>query len=90
MDAESEKRAFTSTSVSRSSSFEGMDRLVDKEEMEAAETLAQLAMRDSHSTDKWCTKLCAIPEVHPSPTLHSDPSLGTAVRFSLFFPNLII
>ncbi|WVZ07897.1 hypothetical protein V8G54_021243 [Vigna mungo] len=78
MDAESEKRAFTSTSVSRSSSCEGMDRLVDKEEMEAAETLAQLAMRDSHSTDKWCTKLCAIPEVHPSPTLHSDPSLGTA------------
>ncbi|KAG2406174.1 uncharacterized protein HKW66_Vig0054300 [Vigna angularis] len=78
MDAESEKRAFTSTSVSRSSSCEGMDRLVDKEEMEAAETLAQLAMRDSHSTDKWCTKLCAIPEVHPSPTLHSDSSLGTA------------
>jgi len=90
MDAESEKRASTSTLVSRFSSFESMDRLVDTEEMEAAETLAQLAMRDSHSTDKWCTKLCAIPELHLSPTLHSDPSLGIVVRFlSLFFPNLI-
>ncbi|KAK7378777.1 hypothetical protein VNO80_04224 [Phaseolus coccineus] len=77
MDAESEKRA--SASISPSFPYEHMDRLVDREEMEAAETLAQLAMRDSHYTDKWCTKPSAIPELqlqlHLSPTLSSDPSL---------------
>ncbi|CAJ1886496.1 unnamed protein product [Sphenostylis stenocarpa] len=80
MDAD--KRASTSISFSPSSSdsssCEHLDRLVDTEEMEAAETLAQLAMCDSHSTDK-CTKPGATPVSHLSPTLHSDPSLGPEV-----------
>jgi len=80
MDAESEKNASTSTSVSLSSSSQRMDRLIRKEEIEAAETLTQLAMRDSHSMDKWCTKPSVPPEeVRLSPTLHSDLSLPSAV-----------
>ncbi|XP_040870078.1 uncharacterized protein [Glycine max] len=82
MDAESEKRSastisFSSSSSNSSSSCHRLDRLVDAEEIQAAETLAQLAMRDSHSADKWCTKQDTTRVTRESPTLlHSDLSLG--------------
>lgn len=87
MDAESEKRSastisFSSSSSNSSSSCHRLDRLVDAEEIQAAETLAQLAMRDSHSADKWCTKQDTTRVTRESPTLlHSDLSLGPGVRF---------
>ncbi|KAK7396661.1 hypothetical protein VNO78_17817 [Psophocarpus tetragonolobus] len=76
MDAESEKRyASTSSSSSSSSysssSFHRFDRLVHTHEIEAAETLAHLAMRQTYSSDKCCAK----PVTPQSPTPISDLSL---------------
>ncbi|XP_020212592.1 uncharacterized protein LOC109797089 isoform X3 [Cajanus cajan] len=78
MDAESEKRSAstsysTSPSSSYSSSCDRLDRLLDTEEIEAAETLAHLAMRETHSADKWCNQ----PRVtRDSPTQHSESDLS--------------
>ncbi|KAL2345204.1 hypothetical protein Fmac_006489 [Flemingia macrophylla] len=71
MDAESEKRRdSTSYSTSPSSSYSSdcnrFDRLLETDEIEAAETLAHLAMRETHSADKCCNR---------SPTQHSEPDL---------------
>ncbi|TKY62009.1 Transcription factor HBP-1a [Spatholobus suberectus] len=79
MDAESEKRyASTSSSPSPSSSYssscERLDRLVDTEEIEAAETLAQLAMCETHSADKRCAKRGTRRVTPESPILDSDLS----------------
>jgi len=97
MDAESDKRSASTFSPSSSSSYSSssclrLDRLVDSEEIEAAETLAQLANCNTHSSDKWCTKQDTTRVMRESPTLlHSDLSLGPGVRFpSLFFFHLFI
>ncbi|XP_040868588.1 uncharacterized protein [Glycine max] len=82
MDAESDKRSASTFSPSSSSSYSSssclrLDRLVDSEEIEAAETLAQLANCNTHSSDKWCTKQDTTRVMRESPTLlHSDLSLG--------------
>ncbi|KAK7284884.1 hypothetical protein RJT34_19638 [Clitoria ternatea] len=64
MDAESHKRYHASTS----SPDHRVDRIVPAEDIEAAETLANLAMRDSHSADEWTT--------HPSFTRDSPSDLS--------------
>ncbi|RDX66764.1 hypothetical protein CR513_54435, partial [Mucuna pruriens] len=82
MDAESPKRrASTSSSSSPSSSYSSscdrLDRLLDTEEIEAAETLAHLAMRDTHSADKWCTNRVTLESPTPDSDLsHSPLRLG--------------
>ncbi|KAK7337211.1 hypothetical protein VNO77_17774 [Canavalia gladiata] len=77
MDVESEKRSASTSSSSSSYSASSscasenrVDPLVDTEEIEAAETLAQLAMRETCSTDKWCTNRFT----RESPTPDSDLS----------------
>lgn len=91
MDVECEqKRAPSTSSSTYSSSCDRLDRLLDTQEIEAAETLAQLAMPDTHSANKWCNKRATIRVTRESPTHDSDLSrspspLGPGVRFLLLF-----
>ncbi|XP_061340243.1 uncharacterized protein LOC133286807 isoform X2 [Gastrolobium bilobum] len=58
MDSESQKRSASSSSSSSFSSCASEDRRVETEEIEAAETLAdlaQLAMLETDSAGKWCS-----------------------------------
>lgn len=82
MDVECEQKRAPSTSSSTSSpssstyssSCDRLDRLLDTQEIEAAETLAQLAMRDTHSVNKWSNKRATIRVTRDSPTHDSDLS----------------
>ncbi|XP_027349961.1 uncharacterized protein LOC113861378 isoform X2 [Abrus precatorius] len=79
MDAESEKLSASTSSASSSfssssASEERVDRLLHTQEIEAAETLAHLAMRDSHSADKWRGKRATSRFTRESPTPDSDLS----------------